>query len=123
VKSESFVWHPNTQMLEWSKFPKIISGNGMWLIDEDGNKFLDAVASMWCNVWGHSKKELINVIVSQTKKLQHSPLFNFTNEPIEPLSEKNTFDIPGVSFVNFFAKISIGSFVKLNKGECCNFFV
>jgi len=37
VKSESFVWHPNTQMLEWSKFPKIVSGNGMWLIDEDGN--------------------------------------------------------------------------------------
>ena len=101
MKSESFVWHPNTQMLEWSKFPKIVSGNGIWLIDEDGNKFLDAVASMWCNVWGHSKKELINVIVNQTKKLQHSPLFNFTNEPIEILAKKLTKLTPGMSKVFF----------------------
>ena len=70
-------------MLEWSKFPKIVSGNGIWLIDEDGNKFLDAVASMWRKVWGHSKKELVNVIIKQTKKLQHSSLFNFTKEPVE----------------------------------------
>ena len=59
MKTQSYVWHPNTQMSEWSKFPKIVGGEGMWLIDEDGNRFLDGVASMWCNVWGHSKKELI----------------------------------------------------------------
>ncbi|HIB70159.1 MAG TPA: aspartate aminotransferase family protein, partial [Candidatus Marinimicrobia bacterium] len=73
-------------MSEWSKFPKIIRGEGMWLIDEDGNRFLDGVASMWCNVWGHSKKELINAIIKQTKKLQHSSSFNFTNEPVEILA-------------------------------------
>jgi len=101
VKSESFVWHPNTQMLEWSKFPKIVSGNGIWLIDEDGNKFLDAVASMWCNVWGHSKKELINVIVNQTKKLQHSPLFNLTNEPAEMLAKKLIKMSPNMAQVFF----------------------
>jgi adenosylmethionine-8-amino-7-oxononanoate aminotransferase len=67
VKNQSYVWHPNTQMLEWLKFPKIVRGNGMWLIDQDGNKFLDGVASMWCNVWGHSKKELVDVIIKQPK--------------------------------------------------------
>ena len=56
MKTQSYVWHPNTQMSEWSKFPKIVSGEGMWLVDEDGNRFLDGVASMWCNVWGHSKR-------------------------------------------------------------------
>ena len=66
MKTRSYVWHPNTQMSEWSKFPKIVRGEGMWLIDEDGNRFLDGVASMWCNVWGHSKKELINAIIKQT---------------------------------------------------------
>ena len=101
MKNQSHVWHPNTQMLEWLKFPKIVRGSGIWLIDEDGNKFLDAVASMWCNVWGHSKKELINVIVNQTKKLQHSPLFNFTNEPIEILAKKLTKLTPGMSKVFF----------------------
>ena len=88
MKNQNYLWHPNTQMHEWSKFPKIIRGDGMWLIDDDGNRLLDGVASMWCNVWGHSKKELINAIIKQTKKLQHSPLFNLTNEPAELLSKK-----------------------------------
>jgi len=60
----------------------------MWLIDENGNRLLDGVASMWCNVWGHSKKELVNAIIKQTKKLQHAPLFNLTNEPSESLAKK-----------------------------------
>jgi adenosylmethionine-8-amino-7-oxononanoate aminotransferase len=88
-------------MLEWLKFPKIVRGNGMWLIDQDGNKFLDGVASMWCNVWGHSKKELVDVIIKQTKKLQHSSLFNFTNEPIEILAKKLTKLSPGMAQVFF----------------------
>ena len=88
-------------MLEWLKFSKIVRGNGMWLIDQDGNKFLDGVASMWCNVWGHSKKELVNVIIKQTKKLQHSSLFNFTNEPVEILAKKLTKLSPGMAQVFF----------------------
>lgn len=84
----SFVWHPNTQMKEWTNFDKIVKGQGMWLVDSKGNRLLDGVASMWCNVWGHSKKELINAISKQTKKLQHSPLFNLTNEPVEILAKK-----------------------------------
>ena len=89
MKNQNYLWHPNTQMLEWTKFPKIVRGEGMWLIDDDGNKLLDGVASMWCNVWGHSKKELINAIIKQTKKLQHSPLFNLTNEPAEMLAKSS----------------------------------
>ena len=88
MKNQNHLWHPNTQMSEWSKFPKIVRGEGMWLIDEDGNRLLDGVASMWCNVWGHSKKELINAIIKQTKKLQHASLFNLTNEPSELLAKK-----------------------------------
>ena len=88
MKNQNHLWHPNTQMSEWNKFPKIIRGEGMWLIDENGNRLLDGVASMWCNVWGHSKKELVNAIIKQTKKLQHAPLFNLTNEPSELLAKK-----------------------------------
>jgi len=88
MKNQNYLWHPNTQMSEWNEFPKIVRGDGMWLIDEDGNRLLDGVASMWCNVWGHSKKELVNAIIKQTKKLQHAPLFNLTNEPSELLAKK-----------------------------------
>ena len=88
MRNQNYLWHPNTQMSEWNEFPKIVRGDGMWLIDEDGNRLLDGVASMWCNVWGHSKKELVNAIIKQTKKLQHAPLFNLTNEPSESLAKK-----------------------------------
>jgi len=96
MRQDSFVWHPNTQMSEWHSFDEIVRGRGMWLIDSNGNRLLDGVASMWCNVWGHSKKELINVISKQSKKLQHSPMFNLTNEPAEKLA-KNLIKIsPGM---------------------------
>ena len=101
MKNQNYLWHPNTQMLEWTKFPKIVRGEGMWLIDDDGNKLLDGVASMWCNVWGHSKKELISAIIKQTKKLQHSPLFNLTNEPAEMLAEKLIKMSPNMAQVFF----------------------
>jgi len=101
MKNQSHLWHPNTQMSEWNKFPKIVRGEGMWLIDEDGNRLLDGVASMWCNVWGHSKKELVNAIIKQTKKLQHAPLFNLTNEPSELLAKKLVKLSPNMTKVFF----------------------
>ena len=88
MKSDSSVWHPNTQMSEWTKFPEIVSAKGMWLYDSKGGKMLDGVASMWCNVWGHSKTELVSEIIKQTKILQHSPLFNLTHPSAEKLSKK-----------------------------------
>jgi len=96
MKHDSFVWHPNTQMSEWSSFDEIVKAKGMWLIDSQGNKLLDGVASMWCNVWGHTKKELIKIISNQSKKLQHSPMFNLTNEPAEKLATKLVRISPGM---------------------------
>ena len=88
MKKGSSVWHPNTQMSEWKNFPEIVSAKGMWLYDSKGGKMLDGVASMWCNVWGHSKTELVSEIIKQTKMLQHSPLFNLTHPSAEKLSKK-----------------------------------
>ncbi|MDH3277417.1 MAG: adenosylmethionine--8-amino-7-oxononanoate transaminase [Nitrosopumilus sp.] len=96
MRKNSFVWHPNTQMKEWETFDKISYAKGMWLFDSKGNKMLDAVASMWCNVWGHSKKELVNAIINQTKKLQHSSIFNLTHEPAEQLAKKLVRISPGM---------------------------
>ena len=96
---KSSVWHPNTQMREWSSFDTISKGKGIWLIDAKGNKIIDAVGSMWCNVWGHSNPQLIKAITKQSKQIQHSSLFNLTNEPAERLA-KNLIKIsPGMNKV------------------------
>ena len=84
---KSSVWHPNTQMKEWDSFDKIVKAKGVWLIDSKGNKMIDAVASMWCNVWGHSNPQLIKAINQQSKKLQHSSQFNLTTDPAEKLAD------------------------------------
>ncbi|HIE46755.1 MAG: adenosylmethionine--8-amino-7-oxononanoate transaminase [Nitrosopumilus sp.] len=93
---KSSVWHPNTQMKEWGSFDKITNAKGVWLIDSKGNKMIDGVASMWCNVWGHSNPQLVKAITTQSKKLQHSSMFNLTNEPAEQLAEKLTKISPGM---------------------------
>ncbi len=88
-------------MKEWDSFDKIIKGKGMWLIDSKGNKMLDGVASMWCNVWGHSNPELVRAITNQSKKLQHSSMFNLTNEPAERLAENLVNISPGMHKIFF----------------------
>ena len=93
---KSSVWHPNTQMKEWSSFDKITKANGMWLEDSKGHKMIDAVASMWCNVWGHSNPQLVKAITNQSKKLQHSSMFNITNEPAEQLADNLVKISPGM---------------------------
>ena len=86
-------------MREWSSFDTISKGKGIWLIDAKGNKIIDAVGSMWCNVWGHSNPQLVKAITKQSKQIQHSSLFNLTNEPVERLA-KNLIKIsPGMNKV------------------------
>jgi adenosylmethionine-8-amino-7-oxononanoate aminotransferase len=83
-------------MSEWSSFDTISKGKGIWLIDSNGNKIIDAVGSMWCNVWGHSNPQLVKAITNQSKKIQHSSLFNLTNEPVEKLADNLIKISPGM---------------------------
>ena len=88
-------------MSEWGSFDTITKGKGVWLIDSKGNKIIDAVGSMWCNVWGHSNPQLVKAITTQSKKIQHSSLFNLTNEPAEKLADNLIKISPGMNKVFF----------------------
>ena len=88
-------------MSEWGSFDTITKGKGIWLIDSKGNKIIDAVGSMWCNVWGHSNPQLVKAITTQSKKIQHSSLFNLTNEPVEKLADNLIKISPGMNKVFF----------------------
>ncbi len=83
-------------MKEWGKFTEITKAKGVWLTDSKGNKMIDGVASMWCNVWGHSNPQLVKSIQNQSKKLQHSSMFNLTNEPAEKLANTLVKISPGM---------------------------
>lgn len=48
----NFVWHPYTQMKDWEKQDNrvIVRGEGFYMVDDEGRRYLDGTASMWCNV-------------------------------------------------------------------------
>ena len=96
-----YVWHPYTQMKDWQRFDVrvIRKAKGPWLIDSEGKRYLDGVASMWSNVWGHSRKEIVTAMVDQTKKLQHSTLFGLANEPSILLAQMLVKQASGMSRV------------------------
>jgi adenosylmethionine---8-amino-7-oxononanoate aminotransferase len=88
---KQFVWHPYTQMKDWiqqNNNKVIVKGEGFYLIDSDGNKYLDGIASMWCNVWGHGQNVVTDAMIEQIKTIQHSTLFGLANGPSIELAEK-----------------------------------
>ena len=52
-EDKKYIWHPFTQMKGAEIIP-IVKGEGVYLIDEEGNKYIDAVSSWWVNLHGHS---------------------------------------------------------------------
>jgi adenosylmethionine---8-amino-7-oxononanoate aminotransferase len=76
------VWHPFTQMQEWERDEQVIivKGEGCWLIDTDGRRYLDGVASMWTNVHGHCRRELNDALKEQVDRLEHSTLLGLASE-------------------------------------------
>jgi len=74
------LWHPFTQMAEWS--PLVIErGEGNYLFDTEGRKYLDGVSSLWCNVHGHHHPRLDQAVRAQLDKLAHSTFLGLTHEP------------------------------------------
>lgn len=76
------VWHPFTQMQDWERDEQVIivKGEGCWLIDSNGRRYLDGVASMWTNVHGHCRRELNEALKEQVDRLEHSTLLGLGSE-------------------------------------------
>ena len=77
-------------MKQHEQFPlvPISRGDGIWLVDEDGNRYLDAVSSWWVNLFGHNNTRIKDAIKLQLDTLEHVMLAGFTHEPVVALSEK-----------------------------------
>src|ERR1700675_3662556 len=86
----TYLWHPFTQMQEWmGEAPLIIErGEGHYLIDVHGKKYLDGVSSLWCNVHGHRKRELDEAIKEQLGRIAHSTFLGLSHVPGIELAEK-----------------------------------
>lgn len=99
------VWHPCTQMKdhEWLPIIPIKKGEGVWLEDFDGNRYLDAISSWWVNLFGHANPRINQAIKNQLDELEHVIMAGFTHQPVIDLSSR-LVDItpPGLEHV-FYA--------------------
>ncbi len=84
------LWHPCTQMKdhEWLELIPIKRGQGVWLEDYDGQRYLDAISSWWVNLFGHANPHISQRIADQAQSLEHVILAGFTHEPAVLLAEK-----------------------------------
>src|SRR3989338_3210014 len=88
--AKNLIWHPFTQMKGWLEHDQLTieRGDGVYLYDTKGNKYIDGVSSLWVTVHGHRKKELNLAIKKQLAKISHSTLLGLGNVPAIELAEK-----------------------------------
>ena len=82
-KDLAHIWHPCSQMKDYAELPPIIvdHATGLYLYDKDGNRYLDAVSSWWCNLLGHCHPRINAAVKRQLDQLEHVIFANFSHTP------------------------------------------
>ena len=123
---KKYIWHPFTQMKTTSTPLPIVKGKGTLLFDENGNSYIDAIASWWVNLHGHAHPYLAEKVNEQMQQLEHIVFAGFTHEAATTLCERLSNRLPhnqakfffsgdGSSAVEIALKMSIQYW--RNKGE------
>lgn len=87
---KQYLWHPFTQMADWlDSEPVIIDrGDGFYLFDTEGRRYIDGVSSLWCNVHGHRVPAIDNAIREQLDRIAHSTLLGLGQTRAAELAER-----------------------------------
>lgn len=80
-------WHPYTQMKNADEIIPIVKGEGIYLFDDKGNKYIDAVSSWWVTLHGHAHPYIAKRVSEQLHTLEQVIFAGFTHEPAVQLSE------------------------------------
>jgi adenosylmethionine-8-amino-7-oxononanoate aminotransferase len=98
------LWHPFTQMEEWlAEEPVVVdAADGVHLVDTLGNRYLDGVSSLWCNVHGHRVPEIDAAVRAQLDRVAHTTLLGLASTAsIECAEELLRWTPPGLTRVFF----------------------
>lgn len=88
-KDLKYIFHPCSQMKEFENNPPLIieKGEGIYLIDENGKKYIDGISSWWVNLFGHANPRINKVAFEQINKLEHVIFASFGHKPAIELCE------------------------------------
>jgi len=84
------LWHPFTQQRDWEREEPVIveRGEGTDLIDTQGNRYIDGVSSLWCNVHGHRHPRIDAAIRDQLDRVAHSTMLGLSHPPAIELARR-----------------------------------
>ncbi|MEL7251649.1 MAG: adenosylmethionine--8-amino-7-oxononanoate transaminase [Bacteroidota bacterium] len=102
-RDATVIWHPYTQMKTAAAPLPIVKGEGAYLIDENGRRYLDAVASWWVNLHGHAHPYIAEKIYEQLMTLEHVIFAGFTHPPAVQLAERLLPHLPDRQARVFFS--------------------
>lgn len=131
-KDKEHVWHPFTQQWGDRNAINIVRGEGVYLIDDSGKKYLDAISSWWVNLHGHCNPYIAEKVSAQLKQLEHSIFSDFTHPGAIELAERLLKHLPSSHKKIFYSDngstaVEVGLKMCLqywhNKGETKNVFI
>lgn len=102
-RSKQNIWHPFTQMQIADAPIPIVKGKGVYLYEENGKKYIDAISSWWTCVHGHAHPYIAEKIYEQAKELEHVIFAGFTHEPATKLVERLMKYLPSNQKKAFFS--------------------
>ena len=110
-KDLEYVFHPCAQMKDFEEIPPLVikKGDGLYLIDEDGNRYMDCISSWWVNLFGHCNERINKIVTEQVNTLEHVIFANFAHEPAALLCEELTKVLPN----------GINKFLFSDNGSSC----
>src|SRR5947199_1369148 len=76
-------------------FPRIVRGEGCWLIDDRGKRYLDAVGGAYVANFGHSNPDIADAMAQQARQFGYLSGTAFTHGPVEELAREVAATLPG----------------------------
>lgn len=134
---KKYVWHPFTQMRDWTAAGHeplvLVAGEGAWLEDSNGRRYLDGNSSIWTNIHGHNHPRINQAIRDQLERVAHTSFLGFTNPLAVKLAERLVTLVPqsgltkvffsddGSTAIEVAIKMSVQYFQQNGKGEKVEF--
>ena len=103
-KDLKYIWHPCSQMKDYETLSPIVieKGEGIYLYDTEGNRYVDVISSWWCNLLGHCNPKINEAVKNQIDNLEHVIFANFSHKPAITLCERLSKILPkGLCKFNF----------------------
>lgn len=102
-RDKAVIWHPFTPFKHSPEPIPIVKGEGSYLLDEKGNRYIDAISSWWVTIHGHAHPYIAEKIYEQAKTLEQVIFAGFTHQPAIELAERLLAKLPGAFSKIFYS--------------------